>query len=243
MAKIYRMRDEAIEKRIKKMLALRSEVIRNGVENYRVNVMKGNRKTGETCHTVSLIPIVDCHNCSECRNNCYDIRNDCIYPAVLKSRAINSAIHKVDPVRYWSEVGDEIEEKGITELRIDIGGDLRYVDFVEIGKLGENHSQCEDLFFTKEYVECNQYISENIHRYPDNFGFPPNVHPLFSRWLNMPCDNPYHVPESHVLWPDGRTTAPEFGAYFCKGNCSNCFLFKEGCPSLKADESVVFNAH
>ena len=243
MAKTYRMRDEAIDNRLGKMLEIRRLAIQNGIEGYHVRVMKGNDKTGKTCYTVSLIPIVDCKNCKECRNNCYDIRNDCIYPDVWESRAINSAIHKMDIERYWKEIGEQIEEKEITQLRINVGGDLTYEDFIEIKKLGEEHPQCEILFFTKTYDECNRYISEHIHIYPDNFGFPKNVHPLYSRWLGVPCNNPYRVPESHVMWPDGRTTAPEFGAYFCKGNCSNCFLFKEGCPSLKADESVVFNAH
>lgn len=243
MAKNYRICDEAVAKRVKKMVDLRDEFIRNGVENLHVKLMEGNDKTGVDCYTVSLIPIADCHNCEKCKNECYDIRNDCIYPGVIESRAINSAIHKVDPERYWYEIGEEIERLFVKELRVNVGGDLRYVDFKEIGKMGEKHEGCEDLFFTKVYDECNQYISENIHKYPNNFGFPHNVHPIYSRWLGVPCENPYGVPESHVLWPDGRTTAPEFGSYFCKGNCSNCFDFNEGCPRLKKDESVCLKAH
>lgn len=244
MAKTFRICNEAVNKRIQKMLDIRKRVLEDGVKKYHPMIMKGNKKTGRQCYTVSLIPIVDCSNCKECKNNCYDIRNDCIYPDVLESRGINSAIHHADPERYWWEIGKEVEEKAIHQLRINVGGDLKKLDFKLVAKMGETHvGDCEDMFFTKVYSDCNEFITENISKYPDNFGFPRSVHPLYSRWLGMHCDNPYNVPESHVLWPDGITTAPEFGAYFCKGNCSNCFNFDEGCPRLKAGESVVFNAH
>lgn len=243
MAKSYRISDEALNKRLHKMLHLRAQYLNGGIDDLHVRVMKGNDKTGKTCWTVSLIPIADCKNCAACKNNCYDIRNDCIYTEVLESRAQNSAIHKADRERYWREVGDEIDAKGITQLRNNVGGDVEYEDFALITEAMEARPECEFLFFTKSYEDMNQYISENIDKYPDNFGFPSNVHPLFSRWLGVPCDNPYHVPESHVLWENGETTAPEFGAYYCKGDCSNCFKFDEGCPRLKAGESVIFKAH
>lgn len=242
MAKTFRICDEAVARRLRKMLDIREEILTD-VGNYHVLLQKGNDKTGKECWTVSLIPIVDCYNCGECKNNCYDIRNDCIYPEVLFTRARNSAIHKADPERYWREIGDEVIANDVKELRINVGGDVNYADMLFIRKLGERISDCEFLFFTKTYEDGNRYISENIADYPDNFGFPSNVHMIYSRWLRTPCYNPYHVPESHVLWPSGATTAPEYGAYFCKGNCSKCFKGMEGCPSLKAGESVVFEAH
>lgn len=242
MAKKFRICDEAVAKRLQKMIKIREEILMD-VGNYHVLLQKGNDKTGKECWTVSLIPIVDCYNCSGCKNNCYDIRNDCIYPAVLYSRARNSAIHKADFVRYWKEIGDEVIANNVKELRINVGGDVNYADMKEIRKLGEQILECEFLFFTKSYADGNRYISENIADYPDNFGFPSNVHMIYSRWLGMECPNPYRVPESHVLWPNGETTAPEYGAYFCKGDCTACFKVREGCPTLKEGESVVLEAH
>lgn len=242
MAKTFTISDEAVLRRIRKMLDLKVEYLKH-INDIHVELKPGNTKTGTKCWTTSLIPIVDCINCSGCKNNCYDIRNDCIYPSVLDSRAKNSAIHSADPSRYWSEVGDEITNKNAEQLRINVGGDLRYIDFNLIKTLGEDKSDCDMLFFTKNYDECNQYISENIADYPDNYGFPPNIHPIYSRWIGMECNNPYGVPESHVLWEDGRTTAPEFGAYYCGGNCSECHFNKEGCWVLKKNESVIFKAH
>lgn len=242
MAKSFKICDEAIARRLQKMLDIREEILRN-VNDYHVSIQNGNDKTGKRCYTVSLIPIVDCKNCSKCKNNCYDIRNDCIYPDVIFTRARNSAIHKADPERYWYEVGQDIAAKNANELRINVGGDSDHEDMKFIRKLGERIPECEDLFFTKSYDDGNRFISENIADYPNNFGFPSNVHMLYSRWIGMECPNPYGVPESHVLWSNGETTAPKFGAYFCKGNCTNCFEFKEGCPTLKQYESVLFRAH
>lgn len=240
MAKTFRIKDEAVAKRVRKMLEIREEILKD-VANYHVLLQKGNDKTGKACWTVSLIPIADCPNCSGCKNNCYDIRNDCIYPDVLFSRARNSAIHKADIERFWTEIKNEVARNDVKELRINVGGDLRYEDFVLIAR--ELAGECEVLFFTKTYDDLNKFIKENIAKFPTNYGFPPNIHPIMSRWIGMECPNPYGVPESHVLWPDGATTAPEYGAYFCKGNCSACFMGHEGCPSLKQGESVVFEAH
>lgn len=243
MAKSFKINDEAVARRVRKMVDIRTECIRVGTQHYYVFVKKGNSKTGDDCWTVSLIPIADCKNCTGCKNNCYDIRNDCIYPDVLTQRAINSAIHMKEPERFWREIGESIVTNGITELRGNVGGDYGYDDFNAIRDLFKEKDSCDFLFFTKEYEDLNQYITENIDTYPDNFGFPSNVHPIMSRWLGMPCNNPYGVPESHVLWPNGDTTAPEYGAYYCGGNCSDCHMKHEGCWTLKKGESVVFNAH
>ena len=77
-----------------------------------------------------------------------------------------------------------------------------------------------------------------------------NVHPIMSPWLGMEFDNPYNLPCAHVLWEDGRTTAPDFKAKYCGGNCSECFYHfklkdkdKSGCWGLKKGEHVIFLAH
>ena len=64
-----------------------------------------------------------------------------------------------------------------------------------------------------------------------------------SAWENTEMDNPHNLPVSHVLYADGRTTAPEFGSYYCGGNCAMCKYNDEGCWTLKCGESVIFPAH
>ena len=241
--KIRNYKPETRHARIQKMLLVRAEIINDGIEKYHVRMMPGNDKTGESCYTVSTLPVIDCYNCKECQKICYDLLNDCWRPDVVRTRAINSAIHKVDPERFWFEVDANIKALGVTELRYNVGGDFNYDDFLMVQETGENNPDCDSMFFTKSYDDLNKYIDEHIEMYPDNFGFVSNAHPLMSRWKGVPCNNPYGVPESHVLFIDGTTTAPEYGAIFCTDNCSECHLNKRGCWALKKGESVIFPAH
>lgn len=239
--KIKEMDIEAVQRRIKKMLDARETYMKN-INNHHVRLMKGNAKTGVSCWTVSLIPIVDCPNCSGCKGLCYDIRNDCIYPSVIESRALNSAIHKLDQARFWREISDQIRENFVTELRINVGGDLNDKDFEYLAVVAAINPATDILFFTKNYDGINKYL--------DTYSFPENVHPILSVWKGMKIDNRHNLPESHLLYADGSTTAPEFGAKLCTGNCSECHFHKvngnddkSGCWGLKKGEHVVFPAH
>jgi len=231
---IKAMDNAAIQKRITKILIARAKYEAD-IENVHVKLMKGNAKTGKEVWTVSLAPIIDCQNCSGCKAKCYDIRNDCIYPQVIESRAKNSALHRLDIERYWAEIEEQIREKKVSFLRINVGGDVSFEDMEFIRAIAERNPNCRILFFTKNYGDANYFLGM--------YKMPENMHMIFSRWNGMECENPYEIPESHVLWADGETTAPMYGAYFCQGNCGHCFLGDEGCPNLKRGEHVVFNAH
>lgn len=215
--------------RLKKYLA--------NVNNIHVQIMDGNNKTGKNCYTVSLLPVIDCKKCSECKNHCYDVQHDVINESCLHQRLVNSAIHKTDPARYWAEIEAQVREFFVTELRINVGGDLSGDDFEYINEMGKRNKRCDFMFFTKNDDECNAWLDAHGGE------FVSNVHPVYSRWPGMEMKNPYHIPESHILWPDGTTTAPDFGAYFCKGNCSYCHFHGEGCWALKKGEHVIFEAH
>lgn len=225
---------EAAKGRLNTMLIIRDQYLKD-IDNVHLKLQKGNDKTGKLCWTVSLIPIADCPNCSKCCSTCYDLRNDCWRDGVQNDRARNSAIHKADPARYWAEIDAQIKANGVKEIRLNVGGDLTNDDFAYVAELGEKNSDTLILFFTKNYNGVNAFLEDHT--------FPENVRPVFSRWEGMPCDNPNNLPCSHVLWADGSTTAPDYGAYYCGGNCSDCVINGEGCWNLKRGEHVIFNAH
>lgn len=234
MGKSLNISNEAIENRINKILAER-KIRMADINNQHVKIQRGNRKTGSNCYTVSLAPIIDCVNCSGCKGTCYDIRNDVIYTSVITDRARNSAIHKLDVKRYWKEIDLQIKANFVTELRLNVGGDLSDDDFSYVAELGKNNPRTMILFFTKNYKGINKYL--------DNNTFPENVRPIMSAWEGMEMDNPHNLPQSHVLYEDGRTTAPEYGAVYCGGNCSECAFEGKGCWTLKKGEHVIFRAH
>ena len=225
---------EAINARIQRMLIARAKYEAD-LPNAHVKLMKGNSKTGANCYTVSLCPIIDCVNCSECRKDCYDIQHDVIYKQVVDSRACNSAICRKDKPRYWAEISQQVKALFVTELRLNVGGDLDDEDFAFVSLVAEENPRCDILFFTKNYKGINTYL--------ENHKFPQNVKAIMSAWKGMPMDNPHNLPVAHVLWEDGTTTAPEYGSYYCGGNCSACHFNAEGCWTLKNGESVIFKAH
>ena len=234
MAKRKNLRKEVIVGRVNKMLDMRKKYLED-IENVHIKIQKGNSKTGESCYTISLIPIADCKNCSECSETCYDICNVCYQPCVQNDRAKNSALHMADPKRFWDEVDIQIKAHFVREFRINVGGDLTDDDFAYVAELGRKNPNTMILFFTKNYNGINEFLNENE--------FPENVKPLMSAWIGMEMSNPHNLPCSHVLWEDGTTTAPEFGSVYCGGNCSECAFKGEGCWTLKKGESVIFKAH
>lgn len=226
--------NDGYQKRVATITKARKEALKTASKMH-VKLQRGNKKTGQNCWTVSLMPVIDCGNCKQCSHNCYDLKADLIYPAVIKDRAKNSAIHKVDPERYWAEIDAQVKANFVSELRINVGGDLSDDDFAYVAKLGRSNPNTTILFFTKNYKGINAFLDK--HR------FPKNVRPIMSAWENTPMQNPHRLPESHVLYEDGRTTAPEFGSVYCGGNCSECMFESKGCWVLKKGESVIFRAH
>ena len=226
---------ENIIKRAEKMAKMRDEYIKD-IDNIHIKLQQGNSKTGQNCWTVSLIPIIDCkRNCGQCMKNCYDICNVCFMSAVQNDRARNSAVHKADPERFWNEVDAQVKANYVTELRINVGGDLDDYDFAYVAELGRKNPKTMILFFTKNYQGINTFL--------DNNEFPENVRPIMSAWKDTEMINPHNLPQSHVLWEDGSTTAPEYGAVYCGGNCSECAFKGEGCWTLKKGKHVIFVAH
>lgn len=226
--------EEGFKRRIEKIKEVRNKM-KNNVREMHVKIQRGNSKTGANCWTVSLLPVFDCGNCSKCKGNCYDLKSDLIYPNVIEDRCRNSLIHEFDIERYWKEIDMQLKLNYVTELRLNVGGDLIYEDFNYVAALGKSNPKTKILFFTKNYKGINKFLDENE--------FPENVHPIMSAWEGMEMENSHNLPCSHVLYEDGRTTAPEFGAYYCTGNCSECAFFDKGCWSLKKGEHVIFHAH
>lgn len=236
---------ETVKKRVRQMITLRMKYLiklRNGAK-YRIILQKGNAKTGKRCYTVSLIPVADCCNCEECLLDCYDLHNVCFQKAVQNDRARNSALHMFDPDEFWNQVYEECIKLNVEELRINVGGDLADTDFAYVDELKKKLRKTDIIFFTKNHDGCNRYLDEKKKETGTDM-FENGVHPLLSGWEGMSLNNPHHLPESHILYADGSTTANETRlkhAYFCSGNCSECKAEDKGCPSFKQasnDEEV-----
>ena len=231
--------DDKVKANVIQAEAERRELLKK-VDELHIELQEGNTKTGRISYTVSLYPVMDCGGCKgcHCRNICYDLRHDVINKDCRKYRLINSAIHKADPKRYWEEIEKEIKAKFCVFLRGNVGGDLSNDDFGYLFDMCNRNKKCTFQYFTKNYDGANTAIKANGGTWPDNLKL------MFSRLPGLECDNPYHVPEFHINFGDGCPfTGPEYGAYFCNGNCSECYYSDKGCIGAERGDNITVNYH
>lgn len=197
-----------------------------------VKFSKGNSKMGEIC-SVSLPSVVTCRAC-DCQKKCYARKLERLRPNVARAYAHNLAVLQGQPDTYWREVEASIMMSRF--FRFHVSGDI--VDnayFQHMVEIARTNPHCEILCFTKKYNIVNSHISI-IGK------LPQNLHIVFSGWPGLEMDNPYQLPEAHVRFRDGTTTARE-DAYNCGGNCTECACTDAGCWVLKPGEQVVFDEH
>lgn len=121
-------------------------------------------------------------------------------------------------------------------FRFHVSGDIPDVYYLNhMVDIAERNPHCEILCFTKKYGIVNSYL--------DAGGIiPKNLHLIFSAWRGLKMETPHGLPEAHVRYRDGTTTAHE-NAVQCSGNCTECALTEGGCWGLKNGQEVVFDEH
>lgn len=197
-----------------------------------VKISPGNTKMG-AIPSVSLPSVITCIKCG-CNSKCYAAKLERLRPSVKAAYQNNLDVLLSDPEQYWKEVRANLN---LTRyFRFHVSGDIPDADYfsnmVESARLCDG---CEILCFTKKYEIVNSYIKTHVE-------LPENLHIIFSGWAGLKMDNPFSLPEAHVRYRDGSTTASSFAAE-CGGNCTECAVTDDGCWTLKRGEQVIFNEH
>ena len=190
-----------------------------------VKLSGGNQKVGK-CPNVSLIPIKDCGNCSECRDTCYAMKAWRQYPDTRKAWSHNSKLFRSDPFAAIQTVVNQLRKKRkLPFVRIHVAGDFLNQDHVEAWALcATEFPGTKFLAFTKMH-ELNYDV------------MPSNVSIVFSQWPGMP-DN---APKGPRAWcQDGTETRIPDSAIHCPGSCEDCGMCWE-LPKLGRD--VYFDIH
>lgn len=197
-----------------------------------VKISKGNSKLG-AIPSVSLPSIKTCRQCA-CREKCYAQKLERLRPAVRNAYQHNLEVLLKEPETYWREVEASVMMSRF--FRFHVSGDIPTQEYLEnmVAVSGRN-SHCEILCFTKRYEMVNEFIEKNGE-------LPSNLHMIFSGWIGLDMVNPFSLPEAHVRYRDGSTTARE-DAIECSGNCTECALTEGGCWNLQKGQQVVFNEH
>ena len=197
-----------------------------------VKISKGNSKMG-AIRSVSLPAIVTCRQCG-CHKKCYAKKIEQFRKTVAAAYKNNLQVLREMPDVYWQDV--EAAVKKSNYFRFHVSGDIPNSDyFKQMVLLAHRNTHCEILCFTKKFEIVNEYISE--------YGsLPSNLHIIFSGWVDLKMINPFSLPEAHVRYRDGFTTARD-DAKECGGNCTECAITHDGCWTLAHGEQVVFNEH
>ena len=199
-----------------------------------VCISKSNIKLG-MIPSVSLPTIVTCSPlaCKFCGKKCYARKMCKLRPSVNESYENNLDILLNDKDKFWREVSGSMALT--TYFRFFVSGDIYDKDFLENMVLcAKKNKHCNILCFTKKYSLVNEYLEH--HR------LPKNLHLIFSVWKGLECFNTNNLPEAHVFYKDGTTTAKD-GAKYCSGNCTECAVENKNCWTLKKGEQILFREH
>lgn len=121
-------------------------------------------------------------------------------------------------------------------FRFHVSGDIPDVTYLcRMVEVAERNKHCKILCFTKKYEFVNSLFLCGIN-------LPDNLQLIFSVWPGLRMDNPHNLPEAHVRFQDGSTTARS-DAKECSGNCTECAITDDGCWVLRPGEQVIFNEH
>lgn len=198
-----------------------------------VKISKGNSKLGQI-PSVSLPSIKTCRECA-CAEKCYAQKLERLRPVVRNAYQHNLEVLIKEPETYWREVEASVMMSRF--FRFHVSGDIPTAEYLaNMVTIAGRNPHCEILCFTKRYEMVNEFISKN------DGDLPINLHMIFSGWVGLEMANPFSLPEAHVRYRDGSTTARE-DAIECSGNCTECALTEGGCWNLQKGQQVVFNEH
>lgn len=198
-----------------------------------IKISSGNAKLG-SIPSISLPAGITCRGDCECQKKCCAKRLERLRKTVRDAYKHNYDLLNQDSDTYWREVEASIMMSRF--FRFHVSGDIPDDTYFEhMADIARTNTHCEILCFTKKYDIVNRHI-HIIGK------LPKNLRIIFSGWKGLKMDNPYRLPEAHVRYRDGYTTAGS-DAKECGGNCTECAITDGGCWTLKSGEQVVFNEH
>ena len=180
----------------------------------------GNRKIGRVMN-VSLMPVLSCGNCKECKWLCYDIKACAQYPdTVIDARMRNLTVLKKDRDDFFDRIDAAMSRRRKNKFfRWHVAGDIVDIDYFDrMVKNARRHPDFTIWTYTKMYGIVNAWLDENGP-------LPENFHVMFSEWRGMPMDNPHGMPEFRVVFKDETPPA----GFYCPGNCDLCKNLHKGC--------------
>lgn len=202
------------------------------IDPYTVSFSKENSKMGPI-YSVSLMPIITCVPGCKCSKECYAFRLTKYRKTVRDAWLRNTRILKGNPESFWRQTEGMIMMSRY--FRFHVGGDIPDKDYLDnMFAVAKRNPHCKILCFTKRYELVNERMKQ--------MDKPENLQLILSSWRGMEMENPYNLPEAHVLYKDGFTMAKP-DAFKCNGNCFACAKAETGCWTMRNGQQVAFKEH
>lgn len=201
-----------------------------------VSISRGNIKMG-AIQSVSLPAMVTCSKdaVKHCGKKCYAVRMEKRRATVKDTYTKNFKILTENPEQYWREV--EASVMTTTVFRWHVSGDIVNEDYLQhMVDIATRNNHCNMVCFTKKYDIVNAWIEKGGV-------IPQNLHLIFSVWRDLECPNPHGMPECHIIYKDGYTTARDGGNWLCSGNCFECYKCRRNCFHIKNGEQILIKEH
>jgi len=199
-------------------------------------ISRGNKKIGNVPN-FSVMPIITCLNCKECKYFCYDIKACLQYKNVMRARAINTALLLYAPAALHEQLEKYFSNtrRRNKSFRFNVGGEITPAYFNMIMSIVKRHADYTIWMYTKMYGIVNSYIRKRTSltgRAARLAVIPSNYHIMYSLWDGTPVYNPYDFPLFAVRMKHGNKTPLEWNTlHKCPGNCQVCLKTGRGCPS------------
>lgn len=223
---------ETIKKVMQQANEIRKDIEAKNLDTVKMCISNGNRKIGRVMN-VSLMPIVTCKHCKECKWYCYDIKACAQYPqTVIDARMRNTVILQKNRKRYFAEIEKKIANRRKNKFfRWHVAGDVIDIDYLRnMVEIAARHSDFVFWTYTKEYDIVNTFVLENGGS--KEKAIPQNLHIMFSEWDGQQMSNPYCFPIFTCRLKNGnKNHSFEWfeNLYKCPGNCDICKACGRGC--------------
>ena len=195
-----------------------------------VSISTGNVKMGRI-PSVSLAPILTCHNCAGCSRSCYALKGLGCRSTVRNAYAKNTVMAECFPDSYWMQVSAAMSVSRF--FRFHVAGDIPSRDYLSrMISAAAGNPHCQILCFTKCYDLVNAWIDEH-------WSIPENLHLIYSAWPGLEMENPYGLPVAHYI-PKGEDPGD---IPLCTDNCETCAAAGTGCWAMEPGDCVGFKHH
>lgn len=241
--------DNTIKKTISAMTTAQKiafEKWSNDPKSIKCHISGGNMKIGNTIN-FSLLPILDCTNCSTCLRSCYALK--AIYQkgynyesnTTLRAWAENSVIARNDPSRFIKAIAKAIKDYKSTFVRGHVSGDFFNAEYFRmLVNLAKDFPSVTFQYFTKSFKIVNEYLTAHNGKLPSNFIL------MYSGWIDQDItkENPFNMPIFSPINKEGLHGIPEgWQIKKCPGKCEICQNAKIGCIGAKRGTGVIVDLH